>query len=98
MLSSAMRHLILPVTILCLLNVTSTSARAVAEGSVKKSTEKEIAKRNTVYLELGGIAAYYSLNYQRNIPVAKNFGLAAGIALAPVFTLSLHMHDPQWSP
>lgn len=43
-------------------------------------------RKNAVYLEIGGSAVWYSLNYERRIPVkvSQRFALGGGFSVIPV--------------
>lgn len=85
-----MKYLLIVFALLC---VTTAMAQ-----TIKQPVPKPTRKNNIAYAELGGICAYYSLNYQRNIPISKNIAVAGGITLGPVYTFRNYWADPKWSP
>jgi len=73
-----LRTLFAPLFLLLLSHDSLQAQTAAAEET--KPLEKNIA-----YLEVGGIAHLYSLNYQRNIRLSQKVDLGAGILLSPAF-------------
>ena len=92
------------IQILLLLLLCSPSLYAQAPSGLtgqESETKKEAkppARNNILYIEGGGICAYYSANYQHNFRISNRIDLAAGIALAPVVLTQQSPSGSNFSP
>ena len=58
----------------------------VSTGIIAQQNNNTFDRKNAVYLEIGGSAVCYSLNYERRIPVkvSQRFALGGGFSVIPV--------------
>lgn len=45
--------------------------------------QKDTSNHNSLYIELDGAGGHYALNYEREIPIYKNFGINTAIGFSP---------------
>lgn len=85
-----MRTLIIALTALYFTDVSAQDVKAPVPRSVRRN--------NIIYAELGGVCAFYSLNYQRNVPLSRKVDVAAGLSIGPVILLNSLSSSTRWSP
>jgi hypothetical protein len=55
-------------------------------------------KFNRVYVEIGGFAGWYSVNYERNFTLSDRWRIAGGIGFSPTLYWSELLYDYDFSP